>query len=456
MSGEKTISLDLSLFTDKGKGKSSSKVRTHNKTIRKEKKVKPKVGGQTVKNLRKNLLAKIKEHQKKESQENLSSSTSKTNEITKENNKKNEKNVKVINAEELFDDEFSKSLSYLSTLAKNREEKKKERKNKKLQLRSQTNQQSNLKPQVKTFLKPQLKPQLSNVSHKTIKQNYGKTPEISLDMPSELNQPKIDVDVLPSQTNIFKPGSSILGFKPNIKKANNTEINKPLTINTNNNINNVKPTTVLPLKEETNTIINIPKINNEPPYGVLKTGNKPTYREFNKTSKNYNVSNNLNNVKQTPIKIENGGKPKVQSVREHILNELKEKRQTDNNSNMINKPLVIPENKSKDKIKSKTVRKTITKRKFKLGKNARKRIISVLVKNNTTRRNIKHEVGELKRTPIKEIKNYLRKHGLLKVGSSAPNDVLRQIYEKSVLSGDIHNMSKDILLHNFYNDKESF
>ena len=77
MSGEKTISLDLSLFTDKAKGKGSSR-NPKNKTVRKEKKVRPKVSGPNAKSLRKNLLAKIKEHQKKESQESLSSKPNKS------------------------------------------------------------------------------------------------------------------------------------------------------------------------------------------------------------------------------------------------------------------------------------------------------------------------------------------------------------------------------------------
>ena len=89
-----------------------------------------------------------------------------------------------------------------------------------------------------------------------------------------------------------------------------------------------------------------------------------------------------------------------------------------------------------------------------MGKDAKKRVISVLVKNNKTRRLIKQEVGELKKTPIKEVKKYLRKHNLLKVGSAAPNDVLRLLYEQSVLTGDVYNMSKDTLIHNFLHDKE--
>ena len=472
MSGEKTISLDLSLFTDKGKngGSKANKGSKTNKTIRKGRKLKPKVNGQNVKSLRKNLLAKIKEHQKRENHENLSSkkrnsydnSDSDSNN-NNNNNNNNKQNVKVINAQELFDDEFTKSLSYLSALSKSREDKKQERKKKKNILRLQPKPQ--LQPNHQLQPKPQLEPNhlkiakpignnVNNVKHKTIKQTTrnANIPDISLDLPPELDEPKIDIDIIPTAvTSKVNKGSSILGFKPNITLLNEKSDNQS---SNNDHKEPIQPNQT----KQPNVFMNLPKINNDPPFGVLKNGNKPTFRQFNKTQKN---------LQKNPIKIENSSnkpnirmEPTTTSTRQNVLNNLREKRQINSNANsQLNnglnrsKPMVIPENKSKNK---KTIRRTITTRKFKLGKNGKKRIISVLVKNNSTRRNIKQEVGQLKRTPIKEIKAYLRKHGMLKVGSSAPNDVLRHIYENSVLSGDIRNMSKDTLIHNFFNDKEEF
>ena len=57
----------------------------------------------------------------------------------------------------------------------------------------------------------------------------------------------------------------------------------------------------------------------------------------------------------------------------------------------------------------------------------------------------------IKKKNIKEIKDYLRKQNLLKVGSIAPNDVLRIMYEQSILTGEVCNKNGDTLIHNFIN-----
>lgn len=99
-------------------------------------------------------------------------------------------------------------------------------------------------------------------------------------------------------------------------------------------------------------------------------------------------------------------------------------------------------------------RKKITRTlKYKLGKHANGKV-SVLIKNNQTRRRVQTEQAQLKQKSILDIKNYLRSKNLLKVGSEAPNDVLRHIYEQSILAGQIENKSKDTLIHNYFNDEK--
>ena len=93
--------------------------------------------------------------------------------------------------------------------------------------------------------------------------------------------------------------------------------------------------------------------------------------------------------------------------------------------------------------------KTI-KRKIKLGKSKGK--VGVLIKNRNSRKTIKKEISNLKKKSINNVKKYLRKHNLIKIGSAAPDILLKDMYKESYLSGDIYNKNGDILLHNFIED----
>ncbi len=68
---------------------------------------------------------------------------------------------------------------------------------------------------------------------------------------------------------------------------------------------------------------------------------------------------------------------------------------------------------------------------------------------------MKKEVSHLKKKSINNIKKYLRKHNLIKIGSSAPDNLLKEIYQESYLAGDIYNKNGEILLHNFIKDEQS-
>lgn len=100
----------------------------------------------------------------------------------------------------------------------------------------------------------------------------------------------------------------------------------------------------------------------------------------------------------------------------------------------------------------KRIRRT-TRRKYQVGKlktpNGTK--VHLLVKNRNTRKKQLMESKEIKKIPILEVRKYLRERNLIRVGSQAPEYVLRQLYESSRFSGDVENKSSDVLLHNYMN-----
>jgi len=102
---------------------------------------------------------------------------------------------------------------------------------------------------------------------------------------------------------------------------------------------------------------------------------------------------------------------------------------------------------------SKRIKKTI-KRTYTLGKSKIHKRVGVLIKDKTTRKRVLQAQRDIKRHGINDVKQYLRTHGLMKAGSSAPNDIVRKIYESAMLSGEVTNQDKDILLQNFLKEKE--
>ena len=179
-----------------------------------------------------------------------------------------------------------------------------------------------------------------------------------------------------------------------------------------------------------------------PPYGCLKGGNKPTFREYNKTLKKkrekdipINTSNNFDgkntDVLDTPII----NLTSIKFDNNENFEKRKEKLQNLKNSMKSDKPKM-------KRIKTRRIRRKIT-----LGKVKNK--VGVLVKSKKTRKIIKNEVNVLKKKPIQEIKTYLKKHNLIKIGSSAPDYIFRTMYENAYLSGDISNKNDEILLHNW-------
>lgn len=242
----------------------------------------------------------------------------------------------------------------------------------------------------------------------------------------------------------------------------------------------------------------------EPSYGCLKNGNKPTYTQLNKTQKREHSgkritislenndsddnpkpkqSNQSNQSKQSNEnkthfeelidekidKIENLNLDSTleNSVISELPKDLKTTIEDSKNSIIsINEDLInyepnIKTELNKEKVednmdtidisKLPKINRVTRKKKYILGKKKGSKQIGILLKNRETQKKVKAEVSSLKSKSIQEIKDYLRKKNLIKLGSESPTDVLRKLYEDSILSGDVENDNSENLLHNFLN-----
>jgi hypothetical protein len=117
-----------------------------------------------------------------------------------------------------------------------------------------------------------------------------------------------------------------------------------------------------------------------------------------------------------------------------------------------NETIISKEESTKEESYIPKLRRITRTYKYKLGKKKDNKHIGLLIKNRETQKRIKQEVAQLKQQPIQDVKNFLREKNLIKLGSQAPNDVLRKLYEDSMLAGEITNTNNNNLVHNYLND----
>ena len=158
--------------------------------------------------------------------------------------------------------------------------------------------------------------------------------------------------------------------------------------------------------------------------GALKLPKMPTMGGKRKTRKSMGKKKTRKNNEDTNL------------IRHNIM---KEKMNKKNNYSEIYK-------KNKQK---RTIRRSFT-----TGKSLKVPKISVLISNKKIRNNTSLKIVKTREKSIQEIKRELVKRGLIKVGTIAPNEVLRKMYETiELLCGDVQNYNSDTLLYNFMNDK---
>lgn len=169
-------------------------------------------------------------------------------------------------------------------------------------------------------------------------------------------------------------------------------------------------------------------VTQDKPYGVLKNGLKPTFKTWNKTQKNIQTSfYSEPTIESCPT---NSLDPEIPQQIEVIPID----------TPITAEPIEVPS----------TIEKKYP---IKVGKSKKNKTVQILIACHKTRKNKSEAQDALRKTNLSTVKNYLKSRKLIKVGSTAPTSLIRQIYENAKSYGDVINENKQNLLYNF--DKES-
>jgi hypothetical protein len=490
---KRTITIDTNLQGIIKRGKNKS--RTNNTIVKPKLKPNQFVRPST---LKKQLLARIKTHQQKKNTILTSSQTNRVDDGAKDgnidrdrdrdiynklgsssasssittSNNDNQSRIPPISQTANINESFSQSLDYLKSLAANARDFRHQRKQKNKTHKAKTNLSINVAPASVVTSPEVMQPPIQSSALITNS--------------AEMTQPNHLTQQFTTQEHSTTPSPQVfLGTFPNTR---GDEAILPTAQNMYMpSVSNIQDASVLPGHH------NIPiqsasvlTLNTEPKWGCLKMGNKPTFRTFhNKTSKvhtsiDFPDGNNIRNISTNETSnhpVESIlGKDSASSGENTVINKdtnINNEEDTSATSNDRSETISTTEllygtrqqrldDYRKEQLKAdkeqvepvlkikQTKQRLITKR-YKLGKYKNKdgEVIGVLIKNAQTQRNVENKRNEMRRLPLDTIVSRLHKKRLLKVGSSAPPDVLREMYESAVLAGDIENEGNDIALHNF-------
>jgi hypothetical protein len=395
MSSKKTIQINPELFKISGQ-------KTRKNREKKDLQINPIINPNNLKN---KLLKRIKEHKTKElKQESVSNTGGKS-----DNN---------------FSDEFYSAVNYLSDLSKKQKQQK-------------------------------------ILHNKTVK-NYAPVtpfPNVSLELPPELEEP--------IKSNLFVPQSSDV-FNVNYKTGEDIPYGC---------LKNGKKKTYREWKELTRAAEHpeIPSLVRPPTppkknLGVFLEGATEPNPTPSKVPTQLSRDQRLEQIKTKLKKLqdeESQYKMKVMDDLKKIETDMQTKLKT--NSELEDLPdidttetttvdvaeLIKTREEKIEKETPKQYLKKTVKRKFTLGRSDKLKKVAVLIKDKKTRKNIINTQKELKKMNITDVRKYLRQHGIIKVGSTCPPEILRKTFESALMAGEVTNINKDMLLHNFLSSDKS-
>jgi hypothetical protein len=396
--------------------------------------------------LKNKLLKRIKEHKNRENSivnNDSSSNTNNTNIEIKSELNNFEKNADISK----YTDEFNDSISYLQSLSKQK------------------------KIDDEKLLYEKQKQKKREDLHKSTLKTYNSTPFVYNELPDDLKEPLININTANLNINNNEPSIYLKykvdnvvpygvlkgGMKPTLREWNKTQRNKNLftsnnIVNHNNNNNNNN-------SERENKLNNLKE--------KIKEKQRQQQQQLQQVQQQQQQQQQLQQVQQQQQQVQQEVQQEVQQQQHHQQQQLLSNIEENYNSQIINNKLNINTDKiqkielNNDGINEnptsniiKQICKKTIRRKYTLGKSQIKKTVGILLKDRNTRKKVIIAQKDLKEKSINDVKKYLRDHHLIKVGSNAPNDVLRKLYESAILTGDINNNNKDTMLHNFMKDKE--
>ena len=168
-----------------------------------------------------------------------------------------------------------------------------------------------------------------------------------------------------------------------------------------------------------------------PKFGCLRNGRLPTYRTWKK-------SQGTSSTPPPPVSLVEPTITEPPSYRQKRLEQIKEKIKENPNPRADDEPVpALPK-----KPKNKTLKNRVS-----LGLTGKE--IRVLIKNQHTRKNDQEQKKLLQKVKITDMKKELKDNGFIKSSSTAPPDVIRELFTARRLAGDIENKNETAVLEGY-------